>query len=84
MTKEFIDQPLHVALGISLVMLLAFPVHLYISVPIALALLLIREILQRLRAGMKWWDCRGGCRLDLVFGSLGILIGAVIVRMTNG
>lgn len=84
MNKELIDQPLHVALGISLVLLLAFPVSLWLSVPVALGLLMLREILQRLRAGMKWWDCRGGCQLDLTFGSFGILIGALIAGTANG
>lgn len=79
MNKELIDQLLHVLLGLSLVMLMTFPIPLYFSIPVAFGFIVVREVLQRLKAGMKWYDCQGGCRMDLAFGSLGILIATIFM-----
>ncbi len=77
--KEWIDQLAHAAVGAAIVALFALVIlPIWAAVLLSLAVGIGREIIQRLQAGMKWYECREGCRLDLAFWSLGAGIGSLI------
>lgn len=76
--KEALDQSLHFVAGAVGTFFLSPFIGLPAAVVAVAAYAVIREVMQRLAAGHKWYDCKWGCRLDLSFWALGILTTTLI------
>ena len=76
--KEILDQFLHVLAGIILVIVFVQFMPLPLAIVFALTTGIVREIYQRYDKDRRWYDCQAGCRLDLFFWTVGIVLGAVI------
>lgn len=76
--NEWKDQLAHATIGAAIVVLFSFVIPILAAVALSLSAAVIREVIQRLKAGMAWWDCREGCRLDLAGWTVGALIGVAI------
>lgn len=77
--KEFIDQLAHFAAGlIPLIIFTLLGMNVFLAAFIIMAFAIGREIKQRLDRKDKWYSCGWGCRLDLLFWLLGVIVGIVI------
>ena len=78
MKKELIDQSAHFTIGLVATLLLSMIMPVYAAAPLVLLAAWGREVYQRLMKGHHWYDCKAGCRLDMLFWTLGILTAAII------
>jgi len=76
--KEWVDQIAHALVGAAIVVGFAFIIPILAAALLSIAVGVGREVRQRLKAGMRWWDCGEGCRLDLAGWAVGVLIGVLI------
>jgi hypothetical protein len=77
--KEFIDQPLHLIVGVALVIGFSFITSLWMAGIISAMTGLMREIYQRYDEDRAWYDFGPGSRLDLIFWGLGTAAGILIM-----
>jgi hypothetical protein len=77
--KEFIDQPLHLIVGVALVIGFSFITSLWMAGIISAMTGLMREIYQRYDEDRAWYDFGPGSRLDLLFWGLGTAAGILIM-----
>jgi|688.fasta_scaffold1750714_2 hypothetical protein len=73
--KEFIDQLLHILAGALLVIIFAQFMPVPMAAFFAMTTGIVREIYQRYDIDRVWYDCQAGCRKDLLFWGIGVLIG---------
>ena len=78
MKKELIDQSAHFTIGLVATLLLSMIMPIYAAAPLVLLAAWCREVYQRLMKGHHWFDCKSGCRLDMLFWTLGILTASII------
>lgn len=76
--KQLQDQFAHFIAGLLATLILIYIVSIYVAPFLVLAFSIGREIYQRLQRKDKWYSCGWGCRLDLVFWCLGILLAALL------
>ena len=77
--KEVLDQFLHALVGGLIVFVFSFVIPLALAAFASMTIGILREIRQRLKVGLRWWQCGAGCRLDLLFWAIGILIAALLI-----
>jgi len=78
--KELIDQSAHFAAGLVATVLLAMTIPVYVAALLVLSLAWGREVYQRLSKGNKWYACKSGCQLDMLFWFAGILLAVSLIK----
>ena len=80
MKKEILDQSAHFAAGLIATLLISMWINVFIAGVIVAVFAVGREIWQRVSDGKPWYQCWYGCRVDLLFWALGVVV-AIIIRM---
>ncbi len=73
--KQLIDQSAHFGVGVVLVVIFSFVFSVVTSCVLVALVAYVREVAQRVSNGDPWYECKGGCKLDLLFWGLGIVVG---------
>ena len=73
--KQLIDQSAHFGVGLVLVVIFSFVFSVVTSCFLVLGIAWGREVMQRVQNNDPWYECKSGCRLDMLFWVLGIAVG---------
>ena len=76
--KQLIDQSAHFVIGLILVVVYSFVFSIMASMLATFVIVYSREIFQRIDNGDPWYECKDGCKLDLLFWGLGIVVGSFV------
>ncbi len=79
--KQLFDQSAHFVIGLILVVVYSFVFSILSSMLATFVIVYSREIFQRIDNGDPWYECKDGCKLDLLFWGLGIVVGSFVAVM---